>query len=62
MKACGGPITIRDALRIKSAEFWLKLGQPFQALSELQGLTERGREHPWAAKVFRNAWRAAQRV
>jgi hypothetical protein len=55
-------IRIGDALRIKSAEFWLKLGQPLQASLELQKLTNGARGHPWASKVFHSAYRAARRI
>ena len=31
-------LSFQDAIRIKSAELWFKLGQPGQAFSELQQL------------------------
>jgi hypothetical protein len=31
---------MESAIRVKSAEFWLKLGQPVQALLEIQNLAE----------------------
>ena len=51
-------LSLRDALRVRSAEFWLRLGQQGQALMELQKLPERARRDPWAVKVFRSANRA----
>jgi len=59
MKAGESSISLADALHIKSAELWLKLGQPLEALVELQGLTDRGRVHPWACKVLQQSCRAA---
>jgi hypothetical protein len=44
-------ITLRDALRVQSAEFWLKLGQPAEALKELKTLSEQARTHPWTSRV-----------
>src|SRR5262249_36926039 len=37
-----GPVVIsfEQALRIKSAEFWLRLGEPLEALADLQDLPE----------------------
>jgi hypothetical protein len=48
---------MKDALRVKSAEMWLRLGEPFQAFQELQRLTRRAWKHPWTERVF---WRVAQ--
>ncbi len=45
-------IALADALYVKSAELWLKLGEPKQALAELQRLPLRARKHPWALEVF----------
>jgi len=55
MKIAGVKINLSDALYVKSAEFWLQLGQPSQALLELRRLSQRGRPHPWASKVFVSA-------
>lgn len=46
------------ALRVKSAEFWLKLGDPTQALMEIQNLPERMQKHPWPLKVHLAAFGA----
>jgi hypothetical protein len=47
-----------DALRVKSAEFWLILGQPQAALLELHKLSSRALSHPWAQRVFQSAFAA----
>jgi hypothetical protein len=39
------PLPLRFALRVKSAEFWVGLGEPTQALAELARLPERAKEH-----------------
>ncbi len=55
MKVVGSHLPLRDALLIKSAEFWLKLGQPVQALLELEQLPANVQEHPWARMVLQSA-------
>jgi hypothetical protein len=55
MKARPLQLRLGDALRVKSAELWLKLGQPVPALLELQQLPRKAQGHPWANKVFRTA-------
>jgi hypothetical protein len=52
-------ISLRDAVHIKSAELWLELGQPMEALSELQQLPLRLRKHPKAMRVCRSVYQAA---
>jgi len=52
-------LSIKDAVRVKSAEMWLKLGEPLQALQELQRLTRKAWKHPWTETVF---WRAAHKI
>lgn len=42
---------LRDALSVRSADFWLRLGQPEIALKELQTLPERARHHAWPLKI-----------
>ncbi len=51
-----------DAVLVKSAEYWLELGQPVQALLELQKLTSPAQAHPWSTTVLRKAFRAARGV
>jgi hypothetical protein len=50
-------ISLKDALHIKSAEFWLALGQPMEAVAELQKLTRKAWQAAWAISVFRCAAR-----
>jgi hypothetical protein len=52
-------ISLRNAVRLRSAELWLQLGQPMQALSELQHLPLRIRKHPKAMQVCRSVYQAA---
>jgi hypothetical protein len=54
-----GQLPMQEALRVKSAEFWLKLGQPVQALMELNQVPDSLRKHPWALRVFLAAMRQA---
>jgi hypothetical protein len=50
-------VTLKDALHIKSAEFWLALGQPMEAVRELQNLTGQACKAAGARAVFRCAAR-----
>ena len=45
-------LPLKDALRIKSAEYWLKLGEPVEASMELKHLSATTRKHPWALRVM----------
>jgi len=47
----------KDARRVQTAEMWLGIGRPRQAIVELQRLTKRAWQHPWSEQVL---WRAAQ--
>jgi hypothetical protein len=47
----GRSLPIQDSLQIKSAEFWLKLGEADQALRELKALPSRIWTHRWALKT-----------
>jgi hypothetical protein len=51
-------ISLRNAVRLRSAELWLQLGQPMQALSELQRVPLRIRKHPQAMRVCRSVYQA----
>ena len=44
-------LPIRDSLLIKAAEYWLRLGEPDQALRELEGLSSRCWKCGWALKT-----------
>jgi hypothetical protein len=52
------PISLQNAVRLRSAEMWLQLGQPMQALSELREVPLRIRKHPKAARVCRSVYKA----
>jgi hypothetical protein len=54
-----GQLRLKDALRVKSAEYWLRLGQPEQALLELESLPKSVRRLPWVLKVHVAAVHAA---
>lgn len=56
------PIALQHALRIKSAENWLELGQPLHALVELEHLPKGARKHPWAMRVMDLASSAAREL
>ena len=49
-------------MRVRSAEYWLKLGKPPEALAELQKLSADARKHPLAIKVYLRASRAARQM
>lgn len=57
MKRGKSTLRLADALRVKSAEMWLHMGEPVQALMELKKLTRKAWRHPWTEQVM---WRAAQ--
>lgn len=50
-------LPLRHALRVKSAEFWLQLGEEAQARAELDRLLERARNHRCALKVLLSVMR-----
>ena len=52
-------IALGDALHLKSAEYWLQLGEPLQAFRELARLSRRATKHPWTADVWLQAFRAS---
>src|SRR5207249_4746430 len=56
------PIALKHALKIKSAEFWLKLGQPDQALLEIKSLPERLQKHPSVIKAHLAVVRASREL
>lgn len=51
-------LPLEQALLIKTAEYWLKLGQPGQAMRELQKLPRAARKHPSSVKALVSATRA----
>ena len=44
-------LPLREALPVRSAEYWLQLGKPDLALQELQTLPETVRHHHWPLRV-----------
>ena len=48
-------LTLRHAMAVRSAEFWLQLHQPDRALDELQSLPEPARYHEWPLRVHLRA-------
>ena len=51
-------LSLKNSVRLRSAELWLQLGQPMEALSELQHLPPRVRKHPKAMRVCRSVYNA----
>ncbi|HYG34357.1 MAG TPA: hypothetical protein VEC99_06210 [Clostridia bacterium] len=47
----GERLSLGHALRIKSAEYWLKLGEADLALRELEALSSSAWSHPWAKQT-----------
>jgi hypothetical protein len=60
MTIAGARFALKDAVHVQGAQFWLKLGEPFEALRELEQLPRRARRHPWAVSVFVVAFGAAR--
>lgn len=52
-------LPLRDAMTVRSAEFWLALGQPRLALKELEALNELARQNTWPMRVHLRANHAA---
>ena len=44
-------LPINDAIQIKAAEYWLKLGEADEALRELERLPHNTWNHPYAVRV-----------
>lgn len=49
----GEELPLEDAMRLKSAELWLEVRQPLNALKELLRVTESAWEHPWSVRLFK---------
>jgi predicted Zn-dependent protease len=58
MRVAQRKLALKDALRVQSAELWLRLGDAQQALRELEHLTRDARKDPWTERVLRSACRA----
>jgi hypothetical protein len=52
-------LSLRDALPVRSAEHWLQLGQPEEALKELHTVSASALCHPWPQRVQIHAVHAA---
>jgi len=48
-----GQISLSHAIRVKSAEYWMRLGEADQALKELKTLPKSTWNHPWAVEVVK---------
>ena len=44
-------LPLNDAIQVKAAEYWLKLGEADQALKELEALPSRSGKCGWALKT-----------
>jgi hypothetical protein len=55
-------LRVRDALPVRSAELWLLMGNPDEALKELQTLSASALLHPWPHRVQLNAAQAAKAI
>ena len=55
-----GKLSMSHALRIKSANFWLELGEAHQALQELKALPSNAWSHPLAVKARMAVLRVAR--
>jgi len=52
------PLELGDAIRIKSAELWLRLGWAELASRELEGISSQACRHPWTMRVQLLVWSA----
>jgi predicted Zn-dependent protease len=57
MKELRKKLMLRDALRVRSAEMWLRLGEPAQALMELQKLPKRAQQDPLVTRTFEEVYK-----
>jgi hypothetical protein len=55
-------LSLSHSLRVRSAEYWLRLGEPVQALMELERLSEVSKRHPSALKVHLEAVRVLREM
>lgn len=56
----GIPLPLEHAVRAKSAELWLRLGEPLEALSEIESVPHSFRRNAWLHKLHATATREAQ--
>jgi len=55
-------LVFEDAIQIMSAEYWIEHGQPDEALRELEKLSSKAMNHPWALRVHLAAMDAAREM
>ena len=48
-------LLLRDAIPVRSAEYWLELGYPEMAMEELERLSLRASQNPWPRRVRQQA-------
>jgi len=48
-------LPMEDAMRVKTAELWLEVGQTDEALDELYRLSSDAWKHPWPQTVLARA-------
>ena len=51
-------LPLREAIPVRSAEYWLELGEPGLALQELQTLSASACQHAWPLRVQSQTTRA----
>ena len=52
-------LLVREAIPLRSAEYWLQLGYPELAMQELESISERASRNPWPQRVRLQAILAA---
>ena len=52
-------LPLQDAMAVRSAEFWLALGEPRVALRELDTLTDLARQNDWSMRTHLRAFHTA---
>lgn len=54
------PVPVEHAVRAKSAEFWLRLSEPLEALAEIENVPHWARRNSWVHRVHAAAVCAAR--
>jgi len=52
-------LPLREAIPVRSAEYWMEMGYPELAMEELETLSERASRHAWPRRVRLQATLAA---
>lgn len=58
----GIPLPLNHAVCVKSAELWLRLGEPLEALSEIENVPHSFRRNIWLHRLHVIASREAQKL